>query len=61
MAMEAKQRKYQPSMEQTEPITYSAVFQENGWRRSDRHTKDRQAKTDPIKGQEACLLLTGIQ
>jgi len=28
--------------------------------RSDRHTKDRQAKTDPIKGQEACLLLTGI-
>jgi len=38
---EAKQRKYQPSMEQTEPITYSAVFQENGWR------KVRQAHERP--------------
>jgi len=58
---EAKQRKYQPSMEQTEPITYSAVFQENGWRKVRQAHERRQAKTDPIKGQEACLLLTGIQ
>jgi len=42
-------------------ITYSAVFQENGWRKVRQAPKDRQAKTDPIKGQEACLLLTGIQ
>jgi len=32
-AMGSETKKYQPSMEQTEPITYSAVSQENGWRK----------------------------
>jgi len=60
-AMEAKQRKYQPSMEQTEPITYSRYLRRMAGGRADRHTKNSQAKADPVKSQEAGLFLTGIQ
>jgi len=59
---EAKQRRV-PAFDGADRTNhlFGGIFRRMAGGRSDRHTKDRQAKTDPIKGQEACLLLTGIQ